>query len=346
MKKVLFSFLVSLVLILSLNQLKVQASGTDSWNDLRMERMLLLDNDELKDSDGIVHLDDSFIDIYTTGALGCYEKNVETGEVTFSPAPEYISDEEPIPYQKETDNNEDEIDSFIIPNSIIGVDSRYKPNSIQAPFVNHCKLIMTFPDGNRYLGSGFMIDANTLLTAGHNLYDSSSGGFATKVVVAPKAHGSSYPYGTFIATNFAVGGEWASSQNPMDDWGIVRIPGDVGNRTGHLGFMACTPRAIIGKSIRIGGYPEDLNRPLPFEQYYMYIGQGKIISERTRALPSVHHNVDTNKGDSGAPLVGYEPNLGYTAYAIHNYGTSSTRPYNSATVINNWLLNKMRTWKK
>ena len=96
----------------------MRASGTDSWNDLRMERMLLLDNDELKDSDGIVHLDDSFIDIYTTGALGCYEKNVETGEVTFSPAPEYISDEEPIPYQKETDKNEDEIDSFIIPNSV------------------------------------------------------------------------------------------------------------------------------------------------------------------------------------------------------------------------------------
>ena len=209
MKKVLFSFLVPLVLILSLNQLKVQASGTDSWNDLRMERMLLLDNDELKDSDGIVHLDDSFIDIYTTGALGCYEKNVETGEVTFSPAPEYISDEEPIPYQKETDNNEDEIDSFIIPNSIIGVDSRYKPNSIQAPFVNHCKLIMTFPDGQ-----------------------------ALKI-------------------QWMIGASCGS----LEMWEI-------------------------------------------------------------------------------------EPDLGYTAYAIHNYGTSSTRPYNSATVINNWLLNKMRTWKK
>lgn len=39
-------------------------------------------------------------------------------------------------------------------------------------------------------------------------------------------------------------------------------------------------------------------------------------------------------------LFGYENGLGYTAYAIHNYGVGqASSSYNAAVLMNDWLLN-------
>src|SRR5262249_39859562 len=80
--------------------------------------------------------------------------------------------------------------------SIIGRDDRVRVTNTRAfPWSAVCQLQSTFPDGYRGLGSGAVIGSRYVLTAGHVVYDSSHGGWASKVQVAAGRNGSSLPFG-------------------------------------------------------------------------------------------------------------------------------------------------------
>ncbi|MET1138381.1 trypsin-like serine protease, partial [Bacillus subtilis] len=58
--------------------------------------------------------------------------------------------------------------------------------------------------------TGWMIGPKTVATAGHCIYDTSSGSFAGTATVSPGRNGTSYPYGSVKSTRYFIPSGWRS----------------------------------------------------------------------------------------------------------------------------------------
>jgi V8-like Glu-specific endopeptidase len=121
-------------------------------------------------------------------------------------------------------------------------------NTTQFPFSAVVQVTATFPDGTTYQGSGTMVNPNTVLTAGHMVYHSSSGGWATSVEVKPGLNGSSTPYGVAHSVQVQTFDSFIADdqQNPNihppgdGDIGFISLDRDLGDLTGWLGFLGAS----------------------------------------------------------------------------------------------------------
>jgi glutamyl endopeptidase len=134
------------------------------------------------------------------------------------------------------------------------VDSRY-PVANPAAYPNSTMVLLTLQNGTgSYRCSGFLINANTVATAGHCLHF--NGAWSYNVRAYPGYTGSYAPYSSCSATRlFSVNG-WVSSKDSQYDYGAVKLNCTIGNSTGWLGFR--WPSANLdGLSVHIQGYPAD-----------------------------------------------------------------------------------------
>lgn len=129
-------------------------------------------------------------------------------------------------------------------------------NSSVNPYYAICYIKMTFPNGTTGYGSGFLVNNNTVITAGHVLYQSSLGGWASSVKVYPGKNGSSEPYGYKTYSKMWVGGTWYSSSNPDGDFGVIRLSSSSGVPA-HFWMQARTDTQLSGLSVTMTGYPQD-----------------------------------------------------------------------------------------
>ena len=73
---------------------------------------------------------------------------------------------------------------------VVGPDDRVVVgNTAVFPWSTHCKLYMTFPNGDTMIGSGTLIGPRTVITAGHCVYSHDKGGWATEIEVIPGFEG-------------------------------------------------------------------------------------------------------------------------------------------------------------
>jgi V8-like Glu-specific endopeptidase len=108
------------------------------------------------------------------------------------------------------------------------------------------QIITTFPDGKQMQGTGTMVNQNTVLTAGHMVYDHALGGWARSIEVIPGRNGNKEPYGVAWGTADETFNSFIADDNrnsnghsPGDgDIGFVSLNRNIGNSTGWLGFMA------------------------------------------------------------------------------------------------------------
>src|SRR5262249_47658918 len=70
------------------------------------------------------------------------------------------------------------------------------PNPSDYPWRVNVQVNITFPDGMTYGGSGALIDATHVITAGHVVFDPDHGGFADSIEVVPAYDRGSEPYGS------------------------------------------------------------------------------------------------------------------------------------------------------
>ena len=64
-----------------------------------------------------------------------------------------------------------------------------------APYRAVAYIEATFPNGQTYTGSGYLVGPNDVLTASHVVYSVADGGLATSVTVYAGRDGASQPYG-------------------------------------------------------------------------------------------------------------------------------------------------------
>ena len=178
-------------------------------------------------------------------------------------------------------------------------------------------------NGATYIGSGFMIGANTVATCGHCLYSyiSSVGSYvwADSIQVIPAKANNSYPYGYAWATEIIAPEEWLDDHNTNFDWGIIRL--DENLNVGKLGLKT-QASSYVGTSVMGNGYPGQINGA---SNTYMYRYNGTVNSNTSYILKSdALSNPDNGKGMSGGPTYIYSSSTGYTAIALIRGGDSSS----------------------
>lgn len=144
--------------------------------------------------------------------------------------------------------------------------------------------------------SGFLINRDTVVTAGHCVYN---GGWASSYTVYPGRNGLNYkPYGSCSggAGDLWSNSIWTSSQNQDYDYGIIKLTCDVGNSTGWLGWWYNEGESLVNQGFYVEGFPGD-------KAYgTMWWDNDVILSQTTRRA---WYQIDTAPGQSGSPLYRY-----------------------------------------
>lgn len=163
------------------------------------------------------------------------------------------------------------------------------------PNAVHGHVIMTYPDNKQYIGSGTMVNRHHVLTAGHVVYSSANGGWATSVQFNAAQDESTLPFGSAFATFLFSFKGWTDSQNRDYDTGMLILDRDLGDQTGWMGLITTSDGDLSNHSITVAGYPGDKGGQ------QMWAATAPIVSV---ADHQVGYDAYTKGGDSGAGVYG------------------------------------------
>jgi len=168
-------------------------------------------------------------------------------------------------------------------------------NTRNDPYYAIVMLEVTWSNGSRTGGSGFLINRNTVVTAGHMLFNRLRGGWATSVRVIPGRDGTSMPYGTYYSSgSFSVGASWFLNSDLNGDWGILRLLTQNVNVPSHFWMSGRTDSQLLNLPITATGFPNGVT-----PEHTMHRGRGVIIEvDQFRIVTGIH----TTGGLSGAPV--------------------------------------------
>ena len=224
--------------------------------------------------------------------------------------------------------------------SVIGNDDRTQVTNTTS-FPNSAIVRISFSAGSC---TGWLINANTVATAGHCVAPGGTGGFydVTTYTIAPGQNGSTQPFGTCGARRlFSVVG-WTDSGNEAFDYGAIKLKCNIGNTTGWFGFF-WTTADLAGSAATVTGYPGDK----PFGTNWTH-----SLSIAVNGNEQLFYLIDTAPGQSGSPVWKQEqPGLcsGGCGMAIHAYGVhGTTSPHsdnNHGTRINEARFNNLINWR-
>ena len=231
-----------------------------------------------------------------------------------------------------------------IPNteSVIGSDGRTVYDNLGFPGRSIVKLYITDPWGRTWYGSGALIDAYHVLTAGHCAYirddDNSLYGWASSIEVVPgmdTADNPSDPYGHAYSTYMRSYTGWTSSGSSEHDWAVITLDRNVGSHTGWMGrITAGSTSSIYTDVMNVAGYPMDLS------------GGNRMYFDSDNGAGATTNNhyywADTAGGMSGGPVWRYVDGSRYIM-TVHAYGRDGLYS-NFGTRLNNDKFDRIYTW--
>jgi V8-like Glu-specific endopeptidase len=217
--------------------------------------------------------------------------------------------------------------------TVCGQDDRVQViNTTAVPWRWICKLIITFPNGKKYGGTGWFIGQKAVMTAGHCVYSSADGGWASQIEVIPGMQGTTRPYGSMIGTSFRSVTGWTQNSDPNYDYGCIILPSpNLGNMVGYFGFAALTDASLQNLLVNNSGYPGDK----PFGTQWFNAGRVTNVTAR-----KIYYMLDTYGGQSGSPTWRLQNDQRH-AVGIHAYGGCP----NSSTRIVTPVFNNMMNWR-
>jgi len=214
------------------------------------------------------------------------------------------------------------------PESVIGTDGRYRITSTTSYPYRAIAHITSSIGGC----TGWLINANTVVTAGHCVYGSS--GWASNVRVYPGRDGSSTPYGSCGALRLHSVTGWTVNRDRNYDYGAIKLNCSVGNTTGWFGYR-WQSSSLTGQASYIAGYPGDKT----YGTMWRHDDQVRI----TQTYRLYYAN-DTAGGQSGSPVWNGTSTCSPCGVGIHAYGVDGTG-YNGGTRITESVFNNLTTWK-
>ena len=226
------------------------------------------------------------------------------------------------------------------PETVHGMDDRVQisaPRTSNYPWRVHCSLLIKAADNSNWIGTGWFISPNVLITAGHVVHIKGSGvpgrdGWVNQIRVIPGRDGSTKPYGEALSTKFYSVRGWTENGNPEYDYGAIVLDEKLGSRTGWFGFGLYGDDDLKQTTANISGYPGD--KPSGTQWY----AARRVDSVGPR---KVFYDVDTAGGQSGSAVYRIKDGSRY-GIAVHAYGGAVV---NSGTRINRAVFDNMKAWK-
>jgi len=235
-------------------------------------------------------------------AQGSGTPAVEPGPIdpalTAQPAPDVPVGDDPLPQ------------SIVSAESVLPPDTRTRVQATTEFPSSAIGLLTLEQGGNFFQCSGFLIDANTVLTAGHCVDEGGPGGArSTQLLFTPGQNGGQAPVGSCGATAAVPSPGWEAVGNEEEDWGLVQLDCLIGELVGWFGLAGVDP---TGLPVHVRGYPGD--RPYGT----MWDGTGTV--DQVVGTQAFYPN-DTFGGMSGSPVFADLPACGGPcAVAVHGYG--------------------------
>ena len=200
--------------------------------------------------------------------------------------------------------------------SVIGTDGRSRVNPTTDYPARAIGQIEGFDDeAGGFTCTGWLIDANTILTSGHCLYPpgTSLDNMAETIEFFPGRNRTVDPYGSCSGTGGWSPAAWIQNETANADYAIVQLDCSIGDTVGWFGLVSEQGAgALLHRRVRVQGYPGD--RP-PGTQSTM---ADRI--ERSQAKV-VFYDIDTAPGQSGSPVWWDRPVCGGPCgMAVHSYG--------------------------
>ncbi|SFJ43292.1 trypsin-like serine peptidase [Thermoflavimicrobium dichotomicum] len=223
--------------------------------------------------------------------------------------------------------------------SVIGKDNRTKVTNTKAyPY----RAIAYIQLPKNFVCTGWFISPDTIVTAGHCLYNVSPkdglSGWIPWAKIYPGRNGSSAPYGYANASHLYTVKGWTQDRDPRYDYGAIKLDRPLGNSVGWFGFR-WQSASLTGIKENIAGYPAGKGQTM---------WQHKDQIRKTKARQLGYQN-DTEGGQSGSPV--YETYNskcnGPCGIAIHAYGTGLFKDgHNYGTRITKDVFDNLMNWKK
>lgn len=220
---------------------------------------------------------------------------------------------------------------------VIGADDRIKITSTAArPWSGICQLNITARNGQRFIGTGWLIAPRTVITAGHCVYIHNAGGWVREVEVSPGRNGATRPFGAVKSGRVSSTPQWVASRDRNHDYGCIILPRAPKSATGALPFCfnyaARSEAQIRSRALNLSGYPGDKGG---ITQWF-HARMAKAVSNFV-----ITYDIDTAGGQSGSPVWHFQNNI-RTAVGIHTNGSPLG---NSATRITPTVAARLNTWK-
>lgn len=215
--------------------------------------------------------------------------------------------------------------------SVIGPDDRTEiAETAGIPWRSICHLLIERQDGHAAYGTGWFAGPRLIVTAGHCILNHTSGQWASRINVVPGSNGTyPPPFGTTEVEQVRVHSKWEHDADENYDYGFLLLSDDtLGQSIGWFGFGVLNDQQLESMIVNIAGYPDDK------AQGTMWFNAGRIISAQTSHLL---YMIDTEKGQSGAPVFWYGKDQQRIVVAVHigsednyNRGTRITQEIYSA----------------
>jgi len=197
------------------------------------------------------------------------------------------------------------------------------------------------------MGSGWLVNAKTLITAGHVVYDHQYGlGPATEIrcyigyngrdSVGDPSSGVQFSHGRSVVTT----AEWVKDVTRQRDLGIVRLDTSFTGNLRILGFSTTPAVESIGLFLGVVGYPGDQQlesgAKITEKGAQMYENFAKIkwdlSKSAERMLEYSPEDISTAGGQSGAPVILRGKTM--TVVGTHCYGVDAKSRNNAGNAVN------------
>ena len=237
-----------------------------------------------------------------------------------------------------------ERDGAGIPENIIDGDNRrYVRDTRAYPFSTICALDILNPANRRFHGTGVLIGKQLVLTAGHNVFFHSDGGWMASVMVYPGLNGNrqASPFGRAQATSFLSLEAWTKNANEQFDLGAILLPTPLGELAGWLAVAKLTTNTLSNLVVSLTGYPVECPRDeFPDDTSTMWLDTGNVVCETNRLT----YQMDSTVGQSGAPLMAHFPQKTSDEYQVVGIHNRAFDHENAATRINDALFDRIIEW--
>jgi V8-like Glu-specific endopeptidase len=203
--------------------------------------------------------------------------------------------------------------------SVIGLEDGRQPvpSTLDVPFRKICRLRILGPDNKVRTGTGWFAGPRTIVTAGHCITASEMGGAAVNITVAPAFDEGVEPYGNQLSTSYETTNLWKDDRNPDFDYGCIHLAREFTPRPGYFSFDDPPAGTLMDLEVHVCGYPTDTHRSTQYHHSDVVLSVGDH---------RIFYAVDTNPGESGAPIWMVDANGIAVVVGIHAYSEDETPP--------------------